>query len=117
MGTACNSSVVEWIKADWTFFTVFDGLRKHILQPYFLNRCDGNRLRSVAVVGLGCAKFLQIIRWNETGMKGDLPHTSEHTKYIRLSLDVHQWGENEEDFFSVRTMAVLPAPRKFCTLC
>jgi len=31
-------------------------------------------------------------------MKGDLPHTSEHTKHIRLNLDVRQWDENEVFF-------------------
>lgn len=32
-------------------------------------------------------------------MKGDLSHTSKHTKYIRLSLEVHQWGKNQEGLF------------------
>jgi len=58
MGAARNSGVVEQIKADRTFFAVFDGLRKHILQPNFLSRCDSNRVHSVSVVGVGCAKFL-----------------------------------------------------------
>lgn len=85
MSTSGDTRIVHDVKTYRAFLVILNRLRKNALQPDLLFRryLDG----CLWMVVIRMAKLVEIIGWDETGMKSELTQTCKHTQSMSRYLE------------------------------
>ena len=87
MGAAGDASIIrEVAQADRTLFRVLNGLGKKALKPRLVDGCQYNRFGNGSFTGLLGNEILKVTSRNQSRVKSNLPHASQHTEDIGLRL-------------------------------
>lgn len=84
MSTTRDTRVIQDPKANRALLIVLNRLRKHTLQSNLLLRRDlDGRFRILVIFA---TKLVQVVRWDETRVEGELSQTSEHAERVSRDL-------------------------------